>query len=338
VRSKKKDKKNRFHADHPLAQDLLKTLLQGYLERPKVAKREEWQCRCSTSNWVERQACRSCGEAPRLVRGKGKGTSKNQPQGGARPRASPSSSAQASQPAHPKVNKTPPKAGAPEGQAAPKVDAAAAALEVKALASALEAAEAAGGSARLLAHLRAELESAEKKASVPPRPLLERLQGTRSYLERARRRLAAAEEALVEAQTTRDTVALDIQEHEVKLAELEREARPPPEVTPSEPNMVQALEAVLGALELTLAEPKRRRIEPSAAMTDTMESDRQMPEGEVPPMGALTEQLRQVLAAMRSGSSISPQGSNNINKEGGSGSEEMQRARVAAQGWARPLK
>jgi hypothetical protein len=150
--------------------------------------------------------------------------------------------------------------------------------------------------------------------------------------------LTAAEEALEEAQTTRDTVALDIQEHEAKLAELEREARPPPEVTPSEPNVVQAIEAVLGALELTLGEPKRRRIEPSAAMTDTLESDRQMPEGEAPPMGALAEQLRQVLAAMRSGSHSSPQGPNNINKEGGSGMGETQGARVAAQGWARSLK
>ena len=110
--------------------------------------------------------------------------------------------------------------------------------KAKAVTAALEALQQAGGACDVEETLKTETERLTKIASHPERPLVERMQGVRAYIERAEKRAAALDEEVLALQKEQQLQQADLTEHRNQLKELERQAlqaaAPPTPAPPGE--------------------------------------------------------------------------------------------------------
>ena len=91
-----------------------------------------------------------------------------------------------------------------------------------------------------------------RKASTDTRPLTEKLAGFREAIARREKKLCAADEALQQAQRTRDDVAADHEEHRQHLKQLEMESArhtAPDHESAAVPEALQQLRDELNALK-----------------------------------------------------------------------------------------
>ena len=237
-----------------LARSFLEVLLGPPRSRGPASQggREDWTCtKCTWSNFGSRSKCRHCGAAR-----PGGGSPQGQ-RAGAKPASGPGPGA----PAPPKP--------------APWEKARAAATRASALEAALAAAKIAGGDGELVKELEGKLEAA-RKASTDARPLTDQLTGCREYLERARKRLEKAEQAVNEATKHRDELARDVTDHEARLEELENEAeaaRPSPAAPTAVDMPVDTAAPGVAAERLELLEAELRRAQEEAAVLRNQNED-----------------------------------------------------------------
>ena len=158
---------------------------------------EHWSCaKCAFSNYGWRKECFKCGCTVKRDKHKEK-------EKGAGVRDTTSTAATA--------------------KPAPWVKTREAASRATVLEAALRAARDAGGDDQFVKELETKLASAQKE-SVDSRPLGDQLAGCRAAIARRKKRLEVAEKAVKDAEQLRKSVFEDLEEHRLKLEELEAEA------------------------------------------------------------------------------------------------------------------
>ena len=214
-----------------LAQEVLQMLLGS--QRPIRSNgrqgTKEWTCvQCKCPNFLSRTFCRHCSASCPAQR------NPQRPQQQARVPVT-------EEPKEPAV------------RLAPWAKVRAAAQDATTLEAALTAAKVAGGSASdaVIIELEQKLLVA-RKASTDTRPLTEKLAGCREAIARREKKLCAADEALQQAQRTRDDVAADLEEHRQHLKQLEMESArhtAPDHESAAVPEALQQLRDELNALK-----------------------------------------------------------------------------------------